>query len=572
VTRYSCGLRVKLPNYQKPAVFLAFMAKASGYSPDKKPMKNRILIDEKVNRMLVARLPGVVTTGSVMYAVFAVLHGLMLKGDIKFIMIGIAAFSSLYLAYLRRYMGSKRFKPGQVQILAFLTHFIFAFNSAAQLHFTGEIHQSTNLMLCISSVGVFFNNLIAGSCAILVSTLMWALLGSEFLADPLFPHFVIGIVVSAVVGEVFLIAQAAQARALAVSQIENEQREKTALALGNASTDALIIYSQGKIIAVNRKMTDLLGQSESEIMERDMSSIFHEDVRLSAVEAVNSNANGRLDVDLLGQHQNRVPVVLTYERMMVNQESVVTLSARSAGEELSKSLTAVDASLRTMAGGVAHEINNPLTIAKGYLSILSRITSAESFDRAQIQATVESIHSSVDRVASVVSALLTFATTSDTNSRPVIVFEVVRVALNFHRERFNNAGIPLDVSIDDEEQLILSRGRDVSQILITLLANSFDAVKNYSCRSVKLKVESHPDRVVFRVTDSGPPISTAIVSNLFHPFFTTKDPGDKTGLSLSMARKIATEHGGTLEYVPKTPETTFELTIPAWKGRVRNSA
>src|SRR4029077_10772522 len=101
----------------------------------------------------------------------------------------------------------------------------------------------------------------------------------------------------------------------------------------------------------------------------------------------------------------------------------------------------------------------------------------------------------------------------------------------------------------------------VTQVLLNLLSNAYDAVENQDERWVRIAVDIHDDEVQIGVLDSGPGVPDDIAARIMEPFYTTKEIGRGTGLGLSLSKGIAEAHGGRLELDPHARPTRFTLTL-----------
>ena len=112
------------------------------------------------------------------------------------------------------------------------------------------------------------------------------------------------------------------------------------------------------------------------------------------------------------------------------------------------------------------------------------------------------------------------------------------------------------------EALVSARPVQISQIILNLLNNAVDAIKDTKNPKIILNVSTHNDSVYIDVTDSGTGVPEHIRQKLFLPFVTSKEVGKGTGLGLSISSSIATDHGGSLKYAENEKNTTFLLTLP----------
>lgn len=221
------------------------------------------------------------------------------------------------------------------------------------------------------------------------------------------------------------------------------------------------------------------------------------------------------------------------------------------------------ASLGEMAGGVAHEINNPLAIIAGFSSRLLEMLTHGPFDQARAIDIVHRMESTTMRIATIVKGLRAIARDGSLDKKERIELKtVVEETLDLCAERFRDKGIRLDVRLEDG-LWVECRPVQISQILLNLLTNAYYAVAVASNANVALEAKRRPDRFVeITVTDSGPGVDPSIRDRIFEPFFTTKPVGAGTGLGLSIASSMVKEHGGELYLDPNSKATRFVLTLP----------
>ncbi|CAN5491727.1 PAS domain S-box protein [soil metagenome] len=220
------------------------------------------------------------------------------------------------------------------------------------------------------------------------------------------------------------------------------------------------------------------------------------------------------------------------------------------------------ASLGEMAGGVAHEINNPLAIIQGKAEMLKRHVGQVPMDIDKIRSELNKIESTTSRIAKVIKGLLTFS--RDGVGDPMIavqVSQIVEDTLELCRERFKNHEIDVRARCANDVG-IECRPSQISQVLMNLLSNAYDAVETMSERWVAVDVSLHEQMVRIVVTDSGRGISKEIVDKIMQPFFTTKAVGKGTGLGLSISKGIIEDHHGRLTYDAASENTRFVLDLP----------
>jgi PAS domain S-box-containing protein len=218
--------------------------------------------------------------------------------------------------------------------------------------------------------------------------------------------------------------------------------------------------------------------------------------------------------------------------------------------------------LGEMAGGIAHEINNPLTIILGKTEQVMRLVRKSPLDVDKIEASLGVVIRTSDRIAKIVRGLKSFARQSDNDPKQLEQVSVIlEETLELCRERFRNHNVELRYEPKSDGR-ISCRPAQISQVVMNLLSNAFDAIQNQEVKWVKLELDSTSSDVTISVTDSGNGIKPEIVNNLMQPFFTTKEVGKGTGLGLSIARTIAEEHDAQFYYDQTSQNTRFVLRLP----------
>ena len=211
-----------------------------------------------------------------------------------------------------------------------------------------------------------------------------------------------------------------------------------------------------------------------------------------------------------------------------------------------------------MAAGVAHEINNPLTVIAGMVRLLPKVVD----NPQKMQERVVMIERATERIAKIVGSLRKYSRSSD--RRPyekkrlaAIVSEVLILVDAKAKRHFTK----VEASVDPNT-VIMCDEIEMEQVLINLINNAVDAVKKLEERWVRVEAKAEGSFVVLQVRDSGKGIPSAVLEKLFQPFFTTKELGEGTGLGLSIARGILVEHGATIEVRSDAPNTCFEVRLP----------
>lgn len=218
------------------------------------------------------------------------------------------------------------------------------------------------------------------------------------------------------------------------------------------------------------------------------------------------------------------------------------------------------ASLGEMAGGMAHEINNPLAVIQLQSDILKRSLTTNDTALGRL----DNINEALQRISKVISNLRHFS--RDTSNDPIVpasTKDIVDQTLSFCKARFADQGIQIDhESIGDFE--ILCRPIQLSQSMLNILNNSFESLihNNIEKKMIKITVTKEADRAVIRVIDNGPGVPQVIKEKIFEPFFTTKEIGEGMGLGLSVSLGMIQAQNGKLELESGNNETSFVIKMP----------
>jgi PAS domain S-box-containing protein len=222
--------------------------------------------------------------------------------------------------------------------------------------------------------------------------------------------------------------------------------------------------------------------------------------------------------------------------------------------------------LSHMAGGLAHEISNPLAIMHARASDLRTLAAADSSDLAlNVRTACDSIVTTSDRAIKILRGLRGFAREASKDPMEFASIEsIVAECTELQQTRFDRHDVQLRLNIEPKIPAFEARPVQIGQIITNLLNNAFDAIvqSNSVERWIRLNARLHRDCIILDVSDSGPGIEDHFKAHLMEPFFTTKELGLGMGVGLSLSRTIAEDHGGSLVLLKDTFNTSFRLTLP----------
>ena len=215
-----------------------------------------------------------------------------------------------------------------------------------------------------------------------------------------------------------------------------------------------------------------------------------------------------------------------------------------------------------LLAGVAHELNNPLSVVLG-LSLMMKeaATEPKTAERA------DKISKAAERCARIVKTFLAMARQQPTRTSNVAMDDVISAAIEVAAYSIRSSDIELSVRLEPNLPLIWADPDQLSQVLINLLVNAEHALHDWKGRrtiAVSTQFHAKSGSVIVKVADTGPGIPKEIVSRIFEPFFTTKEVGAGTGIGLSFCDRIVQSHGGTVRVETAVGGgSTFIVSLPA---------
>ena len=301
------------------------------------------------------------------------------------------------------------------------------------------------------------------------------------------------------------------------------------------------------------------------------------------------------DVILLYSISNGLKELHTMSQKQVELEEAVTVLKEANLEELHRINQSLEQAVRErtaqiieaesklvhsskmsalgeMAGGVAHEINNPLAVIKMNTAQVEELLRGETTDKKLIISRISSIIRMTDRIEKIVRGLKSIS--RDGNEDPfqkVNVRNLIDDTLQLCQERIRRFGTGLIVDPIDENLSFHGRETQISQVVLNLLNNSFDAIEDLPNKWIRLNVQSTEEWLEIRVIDCGAGVPESVQKKIFEPFFTTKEIGKGTGLGLSISVGILRQHNGELKIDSEIANTCFVVRLPISQVRLQKA-
>ena len=230
------------------------------------------------------------------------------------------------------------------------------------------------------------------------------------------------------------------------------------------------------------------------------------------------------------------------------------------------------ATLGEMATGIAHELNQPLSVIKTASSFfMKKLYAREPINDEILMTMLEKVDRNVDRASKIIHHIRQFGHKSDIELVRVQVNDILEKAFEIFSQQFKAIGIETAWDIDRNLPRIMAAPDQLEQVFINLILNARDAIEekwrsrkhDQDAKRITLKTSFQNKRVVVEISDTGIGVSPAIADKIFDPFFTTKDVGKGTGLGLSISYNIVKDCGGEIQLGPqKDSGACFILTFP----------
>lgn len=227
-------------------------------------------------------------------------------------------------------------------------------------------------------------------------------------------------------------------------------------------------------------------------------------------------------------------------------------------------------SLGVLAGGLAHEMNNPLSIVVGNAELL-KIKLGEARIHPDLFARpLDVIARTGLKMAKLVRALSDFAGDFRAQgSATITLAALVESSFALVAPKFQAHGISLNTDIVSDARVSIPMGA-LTQVVVNLLENAFDAVKNLDEKFVTLRIEAASPVVRLWVIDSGHGVPEDVAVRMMDPFFTTKTVGEGMGLGLSVAQGLLERFEARLDYALWQGHTAFVVTLPMAEEKLLN--
>ena len=362
------------------------------------------------------------------------------------------------------------------------------------------------------------------------------------------------------------------------SELKQRQRAEEALGASEARfrqlyDEAPVGYQEvdvaGHIIRVNRTELEMLGYTSDEMLGRPVWEFMvdPERARKSFTYKIEEmiSPGGAYERTFVLKNGSTLPALIEDRpirnaagRIIGLRSTIQDITERKRAEERLQE-TGRLVSIGELAAGVAHEINNPLTIVAGFAEVLM----AKQLEQPAGDY-VQRIYSESQRAAKIVKNLLSFARKYEPQKQYMCVTDVLTEALELKAHDLMVNNIQITRSWPVELPLTMIDKHQLLQVFLNVLTRACSAlVKSQGGGEIILGVTATEDTINIGIADNGPGIATEHLHKIFDPFFTTKSLGEGTGLGLSICYGIVGQHGGDMWAESRAGEgTTFYIELP----------
>ncbi len=354
-------------------------------------------------------------------------------------------------------------------------------------------------------------------------------------------------------------------------------------AINNASEGVVISDANGRIKFVNRAFVDITGYTEQEASGRTHDFLnMKDDGNPNLIKDVwETLRTGFVWQGILRGKRKKgeiyhcaCSVIPVFNKDRVISNIVALIRDVSAELKLQEQLLQSQKmeAMGTLAGGIAHDFNNIIFAINGSAELAADIIP----DTSPARKYLDNILKSADRASDMVRQILTFSRQDKPEKLPLNILPIVKDGLKFLRSAIPTS-IEIVRNLDTVIPKINADPTQVYQVFINLCSNAAHAMKDMqgtltvSLKCVEFDAGSPTERfpqgscdyVGLTVTDTGRGIPENIIGRIFEPYFTTKKPGEGTGLGLSVVHGIVESHGGSISVQSSMGEgTTFEVLFP----------
>ncbi len=330
-----------------------------------------------------------------------------------------------------------------------------------------------------------------------------------------------------------------------------------------------------KILDCNESVTAVYGYEKNEIMNKSFEIFFTGQER----DRLSKQLKTSTVIDQVRQHNKEGKALFVNIRVSPSEypgQRVLLVTTSDITKRLETEQQLIQASkmatLGEMATGVAHELNQPLSVIKTASSFfMKKIRKKEPIPEEILQTMAEEVDSHVDRASKIINHMREFGRKSDMDLERLQINQILEKTFEIFSQQLKVRGIEVEWDLLENPPMIKADPDRLEQVFINLLINARDAIMDRleseggekAEKRIFLRSHAEGNTLIVEVCDTGIGIPDAILGRIFEPFFTTKEVGKGTGLGLSISYGIMKDVGGNIQAVNRHPHgTCFVLSFP----------
>ncbi len=359
--------------------------------------------------------------------------------------------------------------------------------------------------------------------------------------------------------------------AIEVKRIHTELKksEQKYRSLFESSQDAILMWNQErKLVDINPSSLKLFGfldKSEALQIETIEQLFWDHQEALELLEKLEREGQIKeFETTVVDRGGNRYQILITASKAidlggLVLYEGIFRDITEKKLMEKHIITTEKLAAVGQLAAGLAHEINNSLSVIKCYANLLTKVNNLDE----QAQKDLEIIKKHVKLSQDILQNLLNFSRPAEYKKAYVNVNEIIEEVVSVFASRFKKRSISLVLDLSPEAPALFLDRDKIKQVFMNMILNAVQAIERDGLIEIKTIFNKARQEVVIKIRDTGSGIPETIIDKIFDPFFTTKAPGEGTGLGLSVSYGIVKDHDGKIFVESKVGEgTTFTIVFP----------
>jgi len=335
----------------------------------------------------------------------------------------------------------------------------------------------------------------------------------------------------------------------------SRERGRARVTLRSIGDGVISTDPEDRVLIVNRMAERITGWTQAEASGKPLGEVFHPE---GDVLVDRNGARHRIEAGtspVLDEGGRRVGTVLVFRDVT---EKAQTEAAMINAQKLE--------SLGVLAGGIAHEIRNPLSSINISISSIERTCDAseglESESRNRIDLILEQMKMAAAKMGSVVQRVMDYSKPLPPRKGIVDLNGVIEAAIRISMSTLRKREIVVSTDLAPDLPTCRADHQMIEQVLVNLITNACQAMEGMEgTKHLEIASAVQDGRTVLRVSDSGPGVPTSLREKIFDPFFTTRKDG--TGIGLSFSHRIVADHGGTLSVgTSRWGGAEFRLELP----------